>query len=115
MAVLGSQERKLIKLKENFFRKNGGLILEQQLSKQEGSTKTTKIFTVEELNKATNNYDESRIIGRGGFGIVYQITGLSPSKSPKQSIKIKMSNSSMKWLFFPKLTIEMWSKSWVVV
>ena len=66
------KKRKLIKLKEKFFQQNGGLILEQQLSRQEGSTERAKIFTVEELNKATNNYDESRIIRQGGFGTVYK-------------------------------------------
>ena len=42
------KQRKLIKLKKKFFKKNGGIIL-QQLSGQENSTKTTKIFTTEEL------------------------------------------------------------------
>jgi serine/threonine protein kinase len=72
------KKRKLIKLKESFFRQNGGLILEQQLNKQQGSRETAKIFTVEELKKATNNYEESRIIGRGGFGTVYK--GFLPDK-----------------------------------
>ncbi|KAK7833110.1 putative wall-associated receptor kinase-like 13, partial [Quercus suber] len=59
-------------LKEKFFEQNGGLILEQQLSRFEGSTETTKIFTEEELKRATNNYNESKIIGQGGFGTVYK-------------------------------------------
>nr|POF00044.1 wall-associated receptor kinase 2 [Quercus suber] len=59
------KKRKLIRLKEKFFKQNGGLILEQ-LRRQEGSTETTKIFTEEELKKATSNYNESRIIGQGG-------------------------------------------------
>uniref|UniRef100_A0A2N9FEH8 Protein kinase domain-containing protein n=1 Tax=Fagus sylvatica TaxID=28930 RepID=A0A2N9FEH8_FAGSY len=65
---LVAKKRKLIRLKEKFFKQNGGLFLEQQLSRQEASTKTTKIF-VEELKKATNNFDVSRIIGQGGFGV----------------------------------------------
>jgi serine/threonine protein kinase len=72
------KKRKLIRLKESFFRQNGGLILEQQLSKQQGSKETAKIFTTDELKKATNNYDESRIIGQGGFGTVYK--GFLPDK-----------------------------------
>ncbi|KAK7828287.1 wall-associated receptor kinase 2, partial [Quercus suber] len=66
------KKRKLIRLKEKFFKQNGGLILEQQLSRFEGSTETTKIFTQEELKRATNNYNQSKIIGQGGFGTVYK-------------------------------------------
>ncbi|KAK7859825.1 wall-associated receptor kinase 1 [Quercus suber] len=65
------KQRKLIKLKEKFFTQNGGIIL-QQLSGQENSTETAKIFTTEELKKATNNYVETLIIGRGGFGTIYR-------------------------------------------
>ncbi|XP_059453792.1 wall-associated receptor kinase 2-like [Corylus avellana] len=72
------KKRKLMKLRESFFRKNGGLILKQKLIKQQGSKETAKIFTVEELKKATNNYAESRIIGEGGFGTVYK--GFLPDK-----------------------------------
>ncbi|XP_018830520.2 putative wall-associated receptor kinase-like 16 [Juglans regia] len=66
------KKRKIVKLREKFFQQNGGLILHQRLGQQEGSTETVKIFTVDELQKATKNYDESRIIGRGGFGTVYK-------------------------------------------
>ncbi|KAI4332022.1 hypothetical protein L6164_016965 [Bauhinia variegata] len=67
------QKRKLIKLKEKFFRQNGGFILQKQLSKREHSSQsTTQIFTAEELKKATKNYDESLIIGKGGYGTVFK-------------------------------------------
>ena len=71
------KQRKLIKLKQRFFEQNGGLILQQKLSKQENSTAIAKIFTKEEMQKATNNYDENLIIGQGGFGTVYK--GIFPS------------------------------------
>ncbi|CAI8598496.1 unnamed protein product [Vicia faba] len=63
---------KLIKLKEQFFQQNGGLLLQQQLVKHGGSVEATKVFTSEELNKATNNFDEENIIGQGGQGTVYK-------------------------------------------
>lgn len=49
-------------------------MLQQQLSRRDSSTKmeTAKIFTAEELNKATDNYDESQIVGKGGYGTVYR-------------------------------------------
>ncbi|GAU15128.1 hypothetical protein TSUD_08660 [Trifolium subterraneum] len=66
------QKRKLTKLKEKFFRQNGGSILEQKLLQRKGSSQIANIFKENELRKATNNYDESFIIGRGGFGTVFK-------------------------------------------
>ena len=64
------QKKKLEKEKEKFFKQNGGNILYQQiLSKQ---IDTVIIFTKEDLKKATNNYDRSRELGRGGHGTVYK-------------------------------------------
>ncbi|XP_030544188.2 wall-associated receptor kinase 2-like [Rhodamnia argentea] len=75
--ILGIQKRKLIRLKEQYFKQNGGLLLQQQLHEHDRTTNTMKIFTAEELEKATNNYDESRIVGQGGYGTVYK--GLLPN------------------------------------
>ncbi|KAG6626139.1 wall-associated receptor kinase 2-like [Carya illinoinensis] len=66
------QRKKQIKLKQKFFQQNGGLILRQQLLSHKESVEPTKIFSVEELEKATNNYDKSRVLGHGGFGTVYK-------------------------------------------
>ena len=68
----GLKRRKLTKLKEKFFQQNGGLLLKQQLSNHQKSIETTRIFTIEELKKATKNYDESRVLGQGGYGTVYR-------------------------------------------
>ncbi|KAM1422462.1 hypothetical protein ACFX13_004676 [Malus domestica] len=68
----GMQRRKFLKLKEKYFKENGGLLLQQKIASQGGSVETTKIFTAEELEKATNNYHESGILGEGGYGIVYK-------------------------------------------
>ncbi|KAL6282761.1 hypothetical protein ACE6H2_013690 [Prunus campanulata] len=79
MDILGMRKRKFIKLKEKYFKENGGLLLKQQLASQGGSMETTKLFTAEELEKATNNYHESRILGEGGYGTVYK--GILPDNS----------------------------------
>ena len=67
------KKRRFIKLKKKYFQKNGGLKLSQQLSRQ-GSNQRIKFYTIGELEKATKKFDESNIIGRGGFGIVYKGT-----------------------------------------
>ncbi|TKY51786.1 Wall-associated receptor kinase 3 [Spatholobus suberectus] len=66
------REKKLLKMRENYFQKNGGMLLLEQIDSHHGSTERATIFTVEELKKATNNYDEDRIIGKGGHGTVYK-------------------------------------------
>ncbi|KAL6206440.1 hypothetical protein ACLB2K_023688 [Fragaria x ananassa] len=68
----GMKKRELVKLKEKHFKENGGLLLLQQLASRGSSMKTTKIFNAEELEKATNNYHESRVLGEGGYGTVYK-------------------------------------------
>ncbi|KAG1363777.1 wall-associated receptor kinase 2-like [Cocos nucifera] len=69
-------KRRLVQLKEKFFRQNGGLLLQLQISLLGGGGDDTamKIFTSEELQSATNNYDEDCIVGRGGSGTVYKGT-----------------------------------------
>ncbi|RDX71285.1 Wall-associated receptor kinase 2, partial [Mucuna pruriens] len=66
------RKRKLIKVRERYFRQNGGLLLQKQIAKHDGSGERATIFTAQELKKATNNYDEVRIIGKGGHGTVYK-------------------------------------------
>jgi len=66
------QTRKFNKLKEKFFRQNGGSILEQKLLQRKDSSQIAHIFKENELRKATNNFDESLIIGKGGFGTVFK-------------------------------------------
>lgn len=65
------KKRTLIKLKERYFHQNGGLLLKQQLSTREGSD-CTRIFSAEELKRATCNYDDARILGTGAYGTVYK-------------------------------------------
>ncbi|KAJ0979441.1 hypothetical protein J5N97_014915 [Dioscorea zingiberensis] len=71
----GLKRRKLTQLRETFFKQNGGwLLLQLQVSSQEedAAERAARIFTAEELRKATNNYHQSQIIGEGGNGVVYK-------------------------------------------
>ncbi|CAL5443084.1 unnamed protein product [Camellia sinensis] len=83
----GFRQRKIINLREKFFQQNGGIMLQRQLSKREGSIQSAKIFTSEDLKKATNNYHESRVLGQGGHGTVYK--GILPDNT---IVAIKKSN-----------------------
>ncbi|THG00066.1 hypothetical protein TEA_018127 [Camellia sinensis var. sinensis] len=67
----GSKQRKIANLREKLFQQNGGIML-QELSKHEGSVQSAKIFTEEDLKKATNNFNENNVLGKGGQGIVYK-------------------------------------------
>ncbi|CAI9114845.1 OLC1v1015654C1 [Oldenlandia corymbosa var. corymbosa] len=62
--------RKEMMSRQNFFKKNGGEILQQKLSSTQGGG--IRIFTHVELQMATNDFNESQIIGRGGFGTVFK-------------------------------------------
>ncbi|KAG7943144.1 hypothetical protein I3843_15G024600 [Carya illinoinensis] len=86
------QKRKLVKLKEKWFQQNGGLMLQQRLPNQTGSMETTKVFSTEELEKPTDNYNKSRVIGQGGCGVVYKgilsdnrVVAIKKSKIGEQS------------------------------
>ncbi|KAK1372786.1 putative wall-associated receptor kinase-like 16 [Heracleum sosnowskyi] len=67
------KRRKLIREREKFFQQNGGALLKQQItSSGSGVESSTKIFTAQELEKATDYYAADRIVGRGGYGTVYK-------------------------------------------
>ncbi|CAO2831210.1 unnamed protein product [Amaranthus hypochondriacus] len=63
---------KHIKKKEKIFEQNGGFLLKQQLIQHGESVESSKIFSEDELKAATNNYNEDRILGKGGYGTVYK-------------------------------------------
>ena len=66
------KKRDKIKLKQKFFKRNGGLLLQQQLSLNENNVQKTKLFDSKELENATDHFNEDRILGKGGQGTVYK-------------------------------------------
>ncbi|MBA0710783.1 hypothetical protein Golax_010050 [Gossypium laxum] len=66
------RQRQISKLKEAHFQQNGGILLQGQLSKLQGYHEDVKVFTAKELEKATNNYHESRILRQGGHRTMYK-------------------------------------------
>ncbi|XP_047942302.1 wall-associated receptor kinase-like 10 isoform X2 [Salvia hispanica] len=64
------RKRKEKMVKDKFFKRNGGLLLQQQTN--EGALGKTKVFPAKELEVATDNFNEGRIIGQGGQGTVYK-------------------------------------------
>ncbi|XP_042034240.1 putative wall-associated receptor kinase-like 16 isoform X2 [Salvia splendens] len=72
LLYLELKRRSQRKTKHKFFLQNGGSILQEKLATGEVSPQMVTIFTSTELQKATNNFHNSMIIGRGGFGTVYK-------------------------------------------
>ncbi|CAN6214727.1 unnamed protein product [Urochloa humidicola] len=63
--------RKKKRQRERFFKQNRGQLL-QQLVAHKTDIGERMIVTLEELEKATNNFDKSRELGNGGHGTVYK-------------------------------------------
>ncbi|KAK1289777.1 Wall-associated receptor kinase 2 [Acorus calamus] len=67
---LGHQMRKLNNLKDQFFEQNGGLHLQQLLSSNPNIT--FKIFSKEDIERATDKFNQNNILGQGGQGMVFK-------------------------------------------
>ncbi|XP_031404496.1 wall-associated receptor kinase 3-like [Punica granatum] len=60
------------KMRKMYFKRNGGLLLEQQITSQEDAVVKTQMFAFEELQRATDDFNQGRMCGKGGFGSVYK-------------------------------------------
>jgi serine/threonine protein kinase len=66
------KRRRNERLRERYFKRNGGLLLQEQLSSGEVHVEKVKLFASEELDKATDHYNVNRMLGQGGQGTVYK-------------------------------------------
>ncbi|KAL6899572.1 hypothetical protein ACP4OV_006230 [Aristida adscensionis] len=67
-----NEKRRLEKIKREHFKQHGGLLLFEEMKSRQGLSFT--LFTQEELEAATNKFDERNVIGKGGNGTVYRGT-----------------------------------------
>ncbi|KAG8050302.1 hypothetical protein GUJ93_ZPchr0009g2280 [Zizania palustris] len=65
------KHRRARMVRQKFFKQNRGHLL-QQLVSQKADIAERMIIPLAELEKATNNFDESRELGGGGHGTVYK-------------------------------------------
>ncbi|XP_042755176.1 wall-associated receptor kinase-like 1 [Lactuca sativa] len=66
------KKTKARRMRKRFFKRNGGLLLKQQEEADPSFVDKTILFTSRELEKATDSFNENRILGRGGQGTVYK-------------------------------------------
>nr|AOZ57102.1 putative wall-associated receptor kinase-like protein [Saccharum hybrid cultivar R570]AOZ57139.1 putative wall-associated receptor kinase-like - WAK1 [Saccharum hybrid cultivar R570] len=100
------KKRELGRKRAELFRKNGGLLLQQRFStitSQGEDQYSAKIFSAEELKAATDNYSESRILGRGGHGTVYK--GILPDQTIVAIKKSKVFDESQVEQFVNEIAI----------
>ncbi|GKE29201.1 wall-associated receptor kinase 2-like protein [Tanacetum coccineum] len=100
--LFGIRKRKINKLREKFFEQNGGVFLKQKLNAP-GTSEAMIMFTTDQLRKATHDYSEEQIIGRGGYGVVYK--GVLPDKRVVAIKKSKLVDETQSEQFINEVLI----------
>ncbi|VAI39844.1 unnamed protein product [Triticum turgidum subsp. durum] len=72
MLLMQFQRKKHKREKDEYFKQNGGLKLYDEMRSRQ--VDTIRILTEKEIKRATDNYNEDRVIGCGGHGMVYRGT-----------------------------------------
>ncbi|KAI3685298.1 hypothetical protein L6452_34539 [Arctium lappa] len=86
------KQKKIIQGRKDFFKQNGGIMLQESLFTCKDPVNKTKIFTEEELKKATDNFNEANVIGQGGYGTVFR--GILANKTQVAIKKSKVIDQS---------------------
>ncbi|KAM0072006.1 putative protein kinase RLK-Pelle-WAK family [Helianthus debilis subsp. tardiflorus] len=60
------------KIKKKFFKMYGGHLLKKHMSANKSCVTTIKVYTAEEMEKATKNFSRKMYLGKGGQGTVYK-------------------------------------------
>uniref|UniRef100_A0A8I6XZI7 Protein kinase domain-containing protein n=1 Tax=Hordeum vulgare subsp. vulgare TaxID=112509 RepID=A0A8I6XZI7_HORVV len=72
MLLMQFQRKRHRMEKDEYFKQNGGLKLYDEMRSRQ--VDTIRILTEKEIKRATDNYNEDRVIGCGGHGMVYRGT-----------------------------------------
>jgi serine/threonine protein kinase len=72
LLLMQFQRKRHMKEKDEYFKQNGGLQLYDEMRSRK--VDTIRILTEKEIKRATDNYNEDRVIGCGGQGMVYKGT-----------------------------------------
>lgn len=72
LLLMQLQRKRHKKEKDEYFEQNGGLKLYDEMRSRQ--VDTIRILTEKEIKRATDNYNEDRVLGRGGHGMVYRGT-----------------------------------------
>ncbi|TVU49691.1 hypothetical protein EJB05_01017, partial [Eragrostis curvula] len=67
-------KKRLAAIKKRYFKQHGGLLLFEEMQSRQGrqGRLSFTLFTKEELDEATNKFDERHVLGKGGNGTVYR-------------------------------------------
>ncbi|TVU29164.1 hypothetical protein EJB05_20720, partial [Eragrostis curvula] len=94
-------KRRMAKIKREYFKQHGGLILFEEMKSRQGLSFT--LFTEEELEAATNRFDERNVIGKGANGTVYR--GTTKDGETVAIKKCRLSNERQKKEFGKEMLI----------
>ncbi|KAL2926477.1 Wall-associated receptor kinase-like 8 [Bienertia sinuspersici] len=75
--IQGQDKKSKFESKEDFFVKNGGILLEKQIALSQGQHKGTgqlKVYSSKDIENATDYYNPDLITGRGAHATVYKAT-----------------------------------------